>query len=357
VSPRQFLGWAESKAKTICASINRRGSGAGGCEAVLVGDPAFNASPAARAAALKDRPQRLAGQTGTGDVGLTFLSGAEPGQATPPQGVWRSLEKVPATGRLVRTLGGKLRNQGFEVHVWTDALASETSLAQMRSPAILLLASHGHFLDDSPMLSFKFQRVVGDSERLEIHGLDYRALLEQNNPMLFSMIALAGASTDPKEVFKQLVQGVQTYSDDGLLTGYEAAALDLRSTELVVLAGCQTGVGGAAWYETEKPRFGEIKVGLTTGDMVVGLRQGFHVAGAQSVIMSLWPVPEKEATTLVQQFFQNWLVDGMSKYMAFRSSQLSNLKQARLHREQGHPLWWAGFIYEGNPGAPVQQSK
>lgn len=47
-------------------------------------------------------------------------------------------------------------------------------------------------------------------------------------------------------------------------------------------------------------------------------------------------------------FYTHWL-DGQGKYEAFRKSQLKALEDARTKRGCGHPFYWAGFIYAGQP--------
>ena len=78
--------------------------------------------------------------------------------------------------------------------------------------------------------------------------------------------------------------------DNGILTAMEAANLNLSGTELVVLSACNTGQGD-----------------LRAGEGVFGLRRALQEAGARAVLMSMWSVPDKETTELMQRFYAKWL--------------------------------------------------
>jgi CHAT domain-containing protein len=90
----------------------------------------------------------------------------------------------------------------------------------------------------------------------------------------------------------------------------------------------------------------------------VGLREGFLLAGARALTMSLWEVPAKETPEQMEKFYDLWLGRGSGKsgarvsaYEAFHGSQLAALREARRnHQGSGHPFFWAGTIYVGDPG-------
>ncbi|MDJ1182238.1 CHAT domain-containing protein [Roseofilum casamattae] len=110
-------------------------------------------------------------------------------------------------------------------------------------------------------------------------------------------------------------------TSNGYLESREIISLKLNA-ELVILSACDTGRG-------------EI-----TGDGVVGLSRSFIAAGASSIIVSLWQVPDAPTGLLMQKFYQN-LHNGLDKAQA--------LRQAMLQTRQEFPnlVNWGAFIFMG----------
>jgi CHAT domain-containing protein len=147
------------------------------------------------------------------------------------------------------------------------------------------------------------------------------------NPGLRSGLALAGANRWQERSAKGL--------SDGLLTAFEVEELDLWGTELVVLSACDTGRG-------------EVQV----GEGVLGLRRAFQLAGAQTVLASLWQVPDTETERLMIDCLRRWL-DGAAPAEALRQAQLELIRRLRQSANprlrSAPPLYWAGFICHGQP--------
>ncbi len=168
--------------------------------------------------------------------------------------------------------------------------ATETAVKQVVAPRILHIATHGFFLQDNAS-------AATSSAQLASRGAGANARIE--NPLLRSGLALTGAN---------LRSGV---SDDGILTALEASGLNLWGTKLVVLSACDTGLG-------------EVR----NDEGVYGLRRAFVLAGAESLVMSLWPVSDYSTRNLMIGYYKN-LKLGMGRGAALRQVQLDLLKRNR----------------------------
>ncbi len=190
-----------------------------------------------------------------------------------------------------------------EAQLLLGAEATKRALKKTTGPSILHIATHGFFLE-------KARATAGPQDGLTLNEFDRRV----ENPLLRSGLALAGANAR------------RGGGDDGILTALEASGLNLWGTDLVVLSACDTGLGV-----------------VRTGEGVYGLRRSFMLAGAESVVMSLWPVSDYSTRTLMTMFYGN-LKQGMGRGAALRQVQLDLLKR----NSKLHPFYWANFIQSGN---------
>ena len=107
--------------------------------------------------------------------------------------------------------------------------------------------------------------------------------------------------------------------------------MDLSDVEWAVLSACDTGVG-------------EIKA----GEGVFGLRRAFQVAGARTLIMSLWAVDDESARDWMKALYEGRLTKGYDTAEAARAAGLSVLQDRRKHGQSTHPFYWAGFVAAGD---------
>ena len=98
----------------------------------------------------------------------------------------------------------------------------------------------------------------------------------------------------------------------GILTAEEVSMLDLHGVEWAVLSACDTGVG-------------EIKA----GEGVFGLRRGFQVAGAGTVIMSRWSVDDQETAPWMRALNESRFERQLSTADAVHQASLTVLPERR----------------------------
>jgi CHAT domain-containing protein len=96
--------------------------------------------------------------------------------------------------------------------------------------------------------------------------------------------------------------------------------MNLSNTDLVILSACETGLGD-----------------INNSEGVFGLQRAFKLAGVNTIIMSLWKVPDQQTSMLMQSFYSKWL-NGMSKHDTFRAAQ-KEVRQVYLGA-----YFWAGFV-------------
>ena len=171
------------------------------------------------------------------------------------------------------------------------------------------LATHGFFIPA--------QHALAQDARISPPPRGAGYLSHEQHPLLRSGLLLANAN-------KVWGGGTVTAgAADGILSALEVSRLSLQPTELVVLSACETALGD-----------------VRTGEGVYGLQRAFLAAGASSLMMSLWKVPDRLTAEFMTTFYRGWL-GGMSKAEAIRA--------ARAAMRSGHPdpRIWAAFILVG----------
>lgn len=194
-----------------------------------------------------------------------------------------------------------------------------------------------------------------------------RAVVEQNcthsTEALFCCHALFDAAAPEKSHLRLA---------NGPLTRRDLLQLDFRNTSLVVMSACTSGV-----------------VDLQTLDVDehFGLATACLVAGAKTVVASLWEVNDASTALLMQRFHHNLYVDGMETARALQEAQvwlrdmdaeqafeILEARQRDCEDEQdaadaamalleisdrgpkpfSHPYWWAAFQCIGVGWTPTR---
>ena len=181
---------------------------------------------------------------------------------------------------------------GKKVSVFTQNVASEENFRKLngRKFDIIHIATHGYYDAFSSILS----------------GADDNS---NENVLLKSGLAFSNANNNSTNT-----------KNDGILNSFEISQMDLSNVDLIVLSACETGLG------SDKGNEG-----------VFGLQRAFKLAGAKSMIVSLWQVPDQSTSELMVHFYEFYL-KGFSKKESLKKA------QAIIKSKYQSPYYWAGFM-------------
>ncbi|MEP2671295.1 MAG: CHAT domain-containing tetratricopeptide repeat protein [Cyclobacteriaceae bacterium] len=217
-----------------------------------------------------------------------------------------NIPSLPGTEKEVAQLQVLLNNQGWKTSEYTEVSASEEQLKEVDSPKIFHIATHGFYTPDNTADN---SITENEAERTE-------------NPLLKTGLLLKGAGD-------LLDKTKYNYNiESGILTAYEAMNLNLDKTDLVVLSACETGLGE-----------------ISNGEGVYGLQRAFLVAGAKTLIMSMFKVDDEATQKLILNFYRKWLSTG-------------NLRQSfteakkELRTDYPDPIYWGAFMMIGLDSVP-----
>jgi CHAT domain-containing protein len=144
----------------------------------------------------------------------------------------------------------------------------------------------------------------------------------EENPLLQSGLLFAGANH----------HGAASDSlglDDGILSAYEVASLDLSGVQSVVMSACESALGT-----------------IRQNEGMHGLRRAFESAGAETIVGALWPVPDLLSADMATVIYAK----SSSTPLPERMQAMANKSREKL-RALGipeHPLLWAGFVSYGD---------
>ena len=186
-----------------------------------------------------------------------------------------SFESLDGTQKESDALIKKFASWGWTPADFTAKNATKEALLKLHSPYILHLATHGFFAKEDPATT---QPEASLNDRQSVIKSKFF-----KNPMHRSGLALAGAQTTIEAWKRDEVPAVE---NDGILTAEDVSTLDLQGTWLVTLSACDTGSGEAR-----------------AGEGVLGLRRGFIQAGAQNLLMTLWPISDEVTVEIMSDFY------------------------------------------------------
>jgi CHAT domain-containing protein len=251
---------------------------------------------------------------------------------------------LPATGQELAELVSATTDQTVLKISGTEA-GTDRILAELPQVRWAHFATHGFFADASfrsvfqlDPESFAQRSFMTGGERTRVSG---------RNPLVLSGLVLAGANRPrPLNAFG-IPQG-----DGGILTAEAIAGLPLGNLDLATLSACETGLGDVAG-----------------GEGVFGLQRAFHIAGAHTVVASLWNVDDQATQELMTHFYRNMWEKDMGKLQALRQAQLAMLNRSSessrsgdrgpgaivpqpsdTTRARARPELWAAWVLSGDPG-------
>ena len=222
------------------------------------------------------------------------------------------LGALPGAASEIASLHKVAQGHAGRIDVLSGAAATETAVRDaMPGHSIVHLATH----------AFAFGDHCADGEALRSIALD----LPQTDGKPADIENLSSLSA-----LAFLPQPAGANANDGLLTSEEITTLNLSAADWVVLSACETALG-----KTQG------------GEGVFGLRRAFRLAGARTVVMSLWKVEDRATAQFMQALYQARLVDRLDTPAAMQAAMRATLAARRRNGESTHPLYWAGFVAAG----------
>jgi len=83
------------------------------------------------------------------------------------------------------------------------------------------------------------------------------------------------------------------------------------------------------------------------GEGMIGLRRAFGLAGAKTVVSSLWSVKDRSTSELMQRFYENLWRKRQGRAEALRHAQLELLARNRASEHEALPSTWGAFVLSG----------
>lgn len=211
------------------------------------------------------------------------------------------INELPATQIEIDNIDSVLKKKGIYCTSYSKNLATKNNLLSINSPSILHIATHGFFIEN-------------DSDNTYLTSLQKDKTYV--NPYLKCGLLFSGCGAFINNVYSNNI------SDNGIITAADILNLDLTGTDLVVLSACQTGLGD-----------------VRDGEISYSLQRAFQIAGAKSVIMSMWNVDDLATQIFMTKFYDS-LLSGKNKRDALKDAQDYLIAKTKYKSAK----YWAPFV-------------
>ncbi len=175
----------------------------------------------------------------------------------------RKFMRLPIDGK---ALLEAIRQPSVKVEEYSGASATEEAFKRLdgNAPELIHIDTHGFYIPE------------GDNDFIGKHTIDGT----RERALLTCGLALSGAN----RVWSG--EEVEPGMEDGILTGWEIANIDLSGCKLAVLAACDTAQGD---------------VDEING--IIGLQRALRMAGVKATLLTLWHVDNELTEEFVNDFY------------------------------------------------------
>jgi len=221
------------------------------------------------------------------------------------------LKPLPYTEKEASAIAALLNAKQCTATEYLNGEAQKKYLTALNGATLLHIATHAR-VNSPKRTSFQNTGLYSSADHLALY------------PSLY----FAGANVTLANTTNNAALADST--DNGILTAWEAMELDLSKVDLVTLSACESGVGE-----------------LVSGEGAMALGRAFLIAGAKSVLVSLWQVPDRETAELMEKFYSHYL-DGVDKPNALRQAQLEMREVVKKRYGKDLPFYYSAFVLIGN---------
>jgi CHAT domain-containing protein/tetratricopeptide (TPR) repeat protein len=179
---------------------------------------------------------------------------------------------------------------------------------------------HAHLLTGGEATEEAFKRLAAGRRVIHLATHAFMSGGDAANPLQMAGLVFAGAN-DRK---------CGRAGEDGILMAEEVVSLDLSAAEWVVLSACDTGLGP-----------------IQAGEGVQGLRRAFEMAGAGTLVISLWATEDQATSDYMKQLYRERLA-GAAWPEALRHASLSLIAARRAAGLSNDPYYWGAFVAAGD---------